>query len=105
MSIKTWKCPKCGVEFKTKVEVPEHCEGVKAELIITSPGTKFMEKMDPERGKSKMVDQEKILKERARAYSRDNELSDLIEKNDKQLAYMSKWLKSDGTKRKKIDDL
>ena len=76
-----------------------------SEVQITAPGTKFMEKTDKERGKSQMVGQERILRERARKHSRDVEMGDLIETNPKEVAYASGWLTEAGTRRKAIDDL
>lgn len=64
-----------------------------------------MEKTDPERGKSVMVNQMKILRERARSHSRDVEMDDLIQNNEKQVGFQNGWVKKDGTRRKKIDDL
>jgi hypothetical protein len=71
---------------------------------MTAPTTKFMEKTDPEKGKSVLVGQTAILKERARNHSRDVELDDLIQNNERELAHQNGWLKSDGTRRKAIDD-
>jgi hypothetical protein len=104
MPIRTWKCQECGLEFKTKSTYPTHCGDAKADLVMTAPTTKFMEKTDPEKGTSAMVGQTSILKERARAHSRDVEMDDLIQNNEKDLAYQNGWLKKDGTRRKAIDD-
>lgn len=114
MPLRTWKCPLCGYERRSFKRSPE-CnhnqdeEGipvplVEMELVITAPQTKFMEKIDPERGKSNLVGQSAILKARARNHSRDVELDDLIQGNERQLAHQNGWLKDDGTRRKAIDD-
>lgn len=71
---------------------------------MTAPGTKFMEKQDADRGKSAMIGQEKILKERARKHSRDVEMHDLVQKNERDLAHQNGWLNDNGTIRKAIDD-
>jgi hypothetical protein len=105
MPLRTWRCPRCETEFKTKAWHPTHCGEVAAELVLTVPATKFMEKTDPEKGTSAMVGQTAILKARARAHSRDVDMDDLIANNEKNLAYQNGWLTKDGVKRKKIDDL
>jgi hypothetical protein len=63
-----------------------------------------MEKTDAERGKSAMIDQQKVLKERARKHSRDVDMDDLIQNNEKDLAHKNGWVRPDGTKRRSIDD-
>lgn len=104
MPFRTWRCPECGLDFKTKAKYPSHCGDVQAEMVITVPTTKFMEMTDPEKGKSVLVGQTAILKERARNHSRDIELDDLIQSNEKDLAFQNGWLKKDGTRRRAIDD-
>lgn len=104
MAIRTWKCNKCEAEFKTKQHAPTHCE-LPASALISTPNTKFMEKQDPHKNKSVMVGQEKILRARAREYSRDKELDDLIQRNEHKVSTENRWLTRDGVKRKKIDDI
>lgn len=104
MPLRTWKCVVCEEQSLTKNAAPAHCE-LPMELFMVAPATKFMEKTDAEKGKSALVGQQKILKERARKHSRDVEMDDLILNNDKELAHQNKWLKADGTKRRAIDDL
>lgn len=103
MPLRLWKCKECGEEFKTKSDSPEHCS-VPSEMLITSPSTKFMEKIDSERGKSALVGQQKMLKERSRAHSRDVETDDLAQRNGFQESVRKGWVKEDGTRRKAIDD-
>lgn len=105
MAIKIWKCQQCGDQFRTKATAPTHCGDAVCELVITPPKAKFMEKIDADHGKSRMVGQESILRERARVHSRTVELNDLIENNGQEMAYKNGWLKEDGKVRKKIDDL
>lgn len=104
MPLRWWRCPRCKEEYRTKRETPLHCD-TPSESLITAPQTKFMEKTDPEKGKSALVGQQKILKERARSYSRDHELDDLIQKNPKNDAVINNWVNKDGIQRKKVDDL
>lgn len=104
MPLRTWRCPECGLEFQTKTKAPTHCGDVAAELVLTAPKTKFMEKVDQERNKSNVVGQQAVLKERARKHSRDNETHDLIQNNDRETALKNEWLKEDGSIRKAIDD-
>lgn len=88
----------------TKTAAPHHCL-ILAEQLLTAPQTLFKEKQDPENNKSALVGQQKILKERARKHSRDIEMDDLIQNNEKDLAFQNNWLNKDGKKRKAIDDL
>ncbi len=104
MPLRIWKCKSCGEELRTKASAPVHCD-TPCELVITPPKAKFMEKIDEDHGKSRMVGQESILRERARSHSRSVELTDLIESNGQEMAYKNGWLKDDGKIRKKIDDL
>jgi len=71
---------------------------------MVAPTVTILEKQDPYTNKSRLKDQEKILKERARNHSRDVETTDLIEKNPLDEAVKNGWIKEDGTVRKKIDD-
>lgn len=105
MPLRSFKCKVCGVVYKTKHGPDPHCGGEPVEEIITAPSTQFLEKTDPERGKSALVGQEKILRERARTHSREHETDDLIQMNSDTTAPLQNgWLKADGSKRKAIDD-
>lgn len=75
------------------------------EEILTAPESKMMEKSDAFRGKSRMKDQMKILKERSRNHARDHDADELINLNNKNSLGRSGFLNKDGKKRKKIDDL
>lgn len=103
MAIRMFKCNICGIEFKTKKEKPTHCDNY-AELIITTPVVKMLECVDKDTKKTVLLNQEKILRERARRHSRDNELDELIQTNNDEVCKQSQWVKSDGTKRKALDD-
>lgn len=107
MPLRTFKCPVCGEIIKTlKKEIPMHCDTA-AEQVLAAPSTRFNEYRDPEnkeKGKSQLKDLQKILKERARNHSRDNDLHDLVQTNNDDVSKMNKWIKEDGTVRKKIDD-
>lgn len=104
MPLRTFECKVCGAKLRTKFDKPLHCD-VEAVSVLEAPTTKFLERVDFDKNKSQMVDQQKILKERARANSRDVDTIDLIEKNPMDEAIKNKWVKEDGTTRKKIDDL
>ena len=78
------------------------------EEVISEPNQKFMVASDPIMGKSKLKDSEKILKSRARNYSRDVELDDNIQinlKNGLKEQVHRNLLNKDGKRRRKIDDL
>lgn len=75
------------------------------QLELEAPQAKFMEPRDKAKGKSVLKDQNKLLKERSRNHSRDQELDELITMNSKDLAVKNKWVNEDGRKRKKIDDI
>lgn len=114
MPFHLYRCPVCGYELKTKKGDPKCGHGKEnldledyeyMEKVLTAPIVKLQE-TDPGTGKSKMQDQDKILKARARNYSRDHELDDLIAKNDRPTAKQNEWLVEDGSrKRKAVDDL
>ena len=97
MPFRWFKCPLCGIEYRTKKESPQHCEKP-SELMLTAPGVSVREK-------GQLVNQESILRERARNHSRDHSMDDLIQKNGKQVVHQSGWLNENGQKRKKIDDV
>lgn len=105
MPFRWFKCTQCEEKFRSRSEHPTHCGDALAEMLVSAPATKFMEKTDQDRGKSSMVGQEKILKERARNHSRDVELDDLIQGNDKKTVQDNQWITSTGQKRRAIDDL
>jgi hypothetical protein len=78
------------------------------EEILQAPNQKFMIASNPERGVSKIKDQEKMLKERARNYSRNVDIDDNIQINrlnglDAQVS--KNLLNSKGQRRRKIDDI
>lgn len=78
------------------------------EEILQAPNQKFMIKANPERGISQIKDQKKMLKERARNYSRNVDLDDNIQINKLNglNAQVNKnLLNSKGERRKKIDDI
>ena len=103
MPLRLFECTECGMQFKTKKPKPLHCE-VEAMPLMTVPGTKFMEKQDQDKNRSAMVGQENILRERARKHSRDVEMDDLIQKNERELAHQNGWINEKGTRRTAIDD-
>lgn len=75
---------------------------------LSVPNQKYMVKSNIHSGASKLKDQDKILKERSRNYSRDREIDDNITINklnglDAQVA--TNLLNSKGLKRRKIDDI
>lgn len=104
MALKKWKCQKCKQETETFKNAPVHCE-LPMQLELEAPQAKFMEPRDKAKGKSVLKDQNKLLKERSRNHSRDQELDELITMNSKDLAVKNKWVNEDGRKRKKIDDI
>ena len=92
-----WKCRHCGTTAKKNFEE-----------VLTAPNSKFMEPKDEvakAKGKSQLKNQQKILRERTRNWSRENETHDLIQKNPEEEAVKNQWINADGSPRKKIDDL
>lgn len=78
------------------------------EEVLTAPNQKFMITADVEHGKSKLKDQDKILKARSRNYSRDVNLDDNIsinKANGLDAAVNANFLNKKGEKRRKIDDI
>lgn len=78
------------------------------EEVMIAPNQKFMESANPEKGISRIKDQGKILKERARNYSRDREIDDNIQinrKNGLDGQVNKNLLNSKGERRRKIDDI
>lgn len=107
MPLRIYQCPVCGSEKETlKSRVPTcHVDMVE---VLSAPNQKFMVSSDPEHGKSKLKDQEKILKARARNHSRDTLIDENIQINrlnglDAQVS--TNLLNTKGERRKKIDDL
>lgn len=114
MPLRTFVCEFCGYERQTFKKEPQ-CnhnqdeEGIpfpmtamKAKLEV--PQLRFTETTDKDRGKKALVGQQKDLKARARAHSRDVEMEDFIQTNNDETAYAAGWLTKDGKKRRAIDD-
>lgn len=107
MPFRRYKCPECDTEIETKQRhphCPHHDYVVEMKLMLTTPNVKLQE-TDPYTGKSRLQNQDKILKERARNHARDNELDDLIAMNDSKSAKDNQWIVEGGRKRKAVDDL
>ena len=122
MALRVFRCPICQQEVRTlkatapvclhfsgsdeaefrSLGCPEPCE---MEVQLQAPETKFMETTNPERGKSKLKNQHKILLERSRTYARDYEADELIQRNRDNGIDRSGFLRKDGKKRGKIDDI
>lgn len=118
MPIRHFKCQVCGYErdsFKPSPKCNHNQEEEGSPLplaameeVITAPSAKLLEPRDSvakEMGKSVMKDQNKILKARSRNHARDNEISELVATNDKNIAKANRWINEKGQVRKKIDDL
>jgi len=103
MAVNWFRCKKCGIEIRSKGESPIHCDEV-MEKLLKAPLVTMKEPQDKVRGKSKLKNQEKILKERARNHSRDIDMPELIESNPMIEAVKNGWVREDGRVRKKIDD-
>ena len=103
MPLRYWQCTKCDDVFRSKSGAPSCCD-TPSKKVLTAPQIK-LQTTDEVTGKSTLQDQEKILKARARNYSRDNELDDLIAKNDSDTAKQNQWLTEAGVKRKAVDDI
>lgn len=104
MPIRTFQCQSCKKQFRSKQEQPRHCE-MPADNVLVAPQTKFMEVTHADKGISRMVNQDKMLKSRARSHSRDVEMNDLIENNPREEAIKNGWIREDGQTRKAIDDI
>lgn len=118
MPLKIYKCETCGHVVRTlkNLAMPPQCAHGKEnpdldkdyeymEELFEAPEAKMLETIDKETGKTRLKDQMKILKERSRIHARDYEADDLIQKNKENGIERIGFLKSDGTKRTKIDDL
>lgn len=119
MPLRLFQCPLCGSKRETLRNRIPNCnhnqdeEGsptplTEMEEVIVAPNQKFMISADPEMGKSKLKDQEKMLKERSRNHSRDVNIDENIQINrlnglDEQVA--RSFLNKKGEKRRKIDDI
>lgn len=108
MPIFLYECTVCKSRIRymwddSKPRAFTHCDQTMRK-VFGAPQAKFLEKKDPEKGKSVLKDQERVLKERARNFSRENELDDMIQSNTNDVAKRQGWLTSDGKKRKKVDD-
>lgn len=76
--------------------------------VMSAPNQKLMVSGDTYKGKSKLKDQEKILKERSRNHSRDVDLDENISinrKNGLEEAVAKNFLNNKGMRRRKIDDI
>jgi len=76
------------------------------EEFIEAPNSKFME--GGNKGKSKIKDQDAILKARARNYARENDFADVYHKqraNGMDKSAKKHLLNAKGLKKRKIDDL
>lgn len=113
MALRTYKCPQCGTLKKTFQKNPTCVHGEEEvftmEVVLEAPQAKFLEPRDPiakERGKSHIKGLDKILKERARAHSRETMMDDLIQGSpDQQAAAGAGWInKQTGKRIKRIDD-
>ena len=113
MPVRYYECQnvECGITFRSMKDKPKcpECETTILKKLLKAPQAKFLEKLDPEKNKSRLKDSDKILKERSRNHSRDNDLMDLVQMNEGDKAIQNQWLveNSDGSlrKRKKIDDI
>lgn len=109
MPLKKFKCPICEKTKETlKNKVPE-CEmehkKVKMEKVMTAPGTKFMETINPATNKKREKDLHRQLKARSRKHARDVEADELIQLNKANDLVKSTLLNKDGKRRKKVDDI
>lgn len=108
MPIRTFACPTCGSEkqsFKAEVICSDGHDATPMEKLFSAPQSKFMEASNPEKGKSKMKDLNKMLMERSKEYARLNEHDDFIQEKSNPIdAKNNGWLTKDGIRRKKIDD-
>ncbi len=116
MPLRIFECPTCGHILKTLKDpgaLPYSCGHGKdddeartpMEEIISAPDSKMMETIDKEHGKSRLKDQQKILRERSRNHARDYEADELIQLNKANGIERSGFLNKNGKKRGKIDDL
>lgn len=105
MALNKYRCPECELEFSSFKKCPIHCE-VPSQKILIAPQSKFLEPSNKEKGRSQLKDQKQILMQRAKDYAQNNERDDFIQGEPDKVASKARgWLREDGTKRKKIDDL
>lgn len=105
MPLRTFQCSICGTEINTlKKEAPLHCNTA-TELVITAPSVTALETVDPAKNTKRMKNQQKILKERARNHSRDNDLHDMIQVSKGEKLTAANFLNKSGKKRTKFDDI
>jgi hypothetical protein len=105
MALLKYQCKKCKAEKETlKKEIPEHC-GEPMKKVISAPGTKLMETVNPATGRKRLKDQQKILLERARNHSRDVEGHELVQMNKANDVVKINQLNAQGKKRTKLDDI
>ena len=90
--------------IKTLKGPPEEGEWVE---VIKAPNSKFMEKTDKFKGKSRIRGITKVLIERSRNHSRDNDLADniAINRDNNLQGVKSNFLNKNGQRRRKIDDI
>lgn len=115
MPMRHFKCETCGRTTRTlKADTPSCAHGsltpeyATTEFmveVLVAPAAKMMETIDKENGKSRLKDQQKILKARSRIHARDYEADDLIQMNKDNGIERIGFLRKDGKKRTKIDDL
>lgn len=113
MPLRRYKCPLCGYERETlKKSIPkcnhnrdEEGELTEMEEVLSAPQAKMLETVDPETGKTRLKDQMKILKERSRNHARDREADELIQLNRANGIERSGFIRKDGKKRTKLDDI
>ena len=104
MALKFYKNKKTGEERRSLKSLSKD----EWDEMIVAPNHKFMTPSDPNTGKSKLKDSQKMLTARARNHSRDVDLDDTIQINkanglDGQVA--RNLLNSKGERRRKIDDV
>lgn len=113
MPVRYFECPECGAMTRTLKRVKPtcvHAETAKSypmEEVLVAPELKFQEYKDhvaKEKGKAQLKDQDRILRERTRSHSREHEMHDLVQSNDREEAVRNQWINEDGSVRKKIDD-
>lgn len=118
MPLRQFKCPICG-SLKTSFKKEPICQHEGTELVgsfidqpmqevLVAPSAKLLEPRDSvskEMGKSVPKGFNETLKARSRNHARDNEISELVATNDRNIAKSNRWINDKGQIRKKIDDL
>lgn len=104
---KIFSCASCGAQ-KTRITAPERCSSCNGQGTFQvhegGPSLVFKENV-PGSTKSQLVNNQKILKERAKVHIRDNELQDAIAEAGLAVAKKNGWVRPDGRKRRAIDDV